>query len=106
MDGNRGAKGSIKDRLISLLYRIRYAKKIKKEEEYEIAKKEKQVEYLKKLLEVQEKDNVDILDVDNDGVMEVLVEIPHATGDSTVSLLKYINGKLTGKTKIECSLLD
>lgn len=51
-------------------------------------------------------DNVDILDVDNDGVMEVLVEIPHATGDSTVSLLKYINGKLTGKTKIECSLLD
>ena len=62
MDGNRGAKGSIKDRLISLLYRIRYAKKIKKEEEYEIAKKEKQVEYLKKLLEVQEKDNVDILD--------------------------------------------
>ena len=38
--------------------------------------------------------------------MEVLVEIPHATGDSTVSLLKYINGKLTGKTKIECSLLD
>ena len=33
MDGNRGAKGSIKDRLISMLYRIRYAKKVKKEEE-------------------------------------------------------------------------
>ena len=41
MDGNRGAKGSIKDRLISMLYRIRYAKKVKKEDEYEIAKKEK-----------------------------------------------------------------
>ncbi len=62
MDGNRGAKGSIKDRLISLLYRIRYAKKMKKEDEYEIAKKEKQVEYLKKLLEVKENNNVDILD--------------------------------------------
>lgn len=62
MDGNRGAKGSIRDRLISLLYRIRYAKKMKKEDEYEIAKKEKQVEYLKKLLEVKENNNVDILD--------------------------------------------
>lgn len=51
-------------------------------------------------------DNVDILDVDNDGIMELLVEIPHATGDSTVSLLKYNNGKLTGKTRIECSLID
>ena len=51
-------------------------------------------------------DNVDILDIDNDGIMEVLVEIPHATGDSTVSILKYNNGKLTGKTGIECSLLD
>ena len=26
MDTNRGAKGSIKDRLISILYRIRYKK--------------------------------------------------------------------------------
>ena len=51
-------------------------------------------------------DNVDILDVDNDGIMELLIEIPHATGDSTVSLLKYNNGKLTGKTRIECSLID
>jgi hypothetical protein len=38
--------------------------------------------------------------------MELLIEIPHATGDSTVSLLKYNNGKLTGKTRIECSLID
>lgn len=51
-------------------------------------------------------DNVDILDVDNDGIMEILIEIPHAKGDSTVSLLEYNNGKLSGKTRIECSLLD
>ncbi len=62
MDGNRGAKGSIKDRLISMLYRIRYAKKTKKEDEYSIAQKEKQVEYLKKLIELEENENVDILD--------------------------------------------
>jgi len=62
MDGNRGAKGSIKDRLISMLYRIRYAKKIKKEEEYEIAKKERQVEYLKKLIDLHEHEDISILD--------------------------------------------
>ena len=37
--------------------------------------------------------------------MEIVVEIPHATGDPTVSLVKYNNGILTGKTGIECSLL-
>ena len=62
MDGNRGAKGSIKDRLISMLYRIRYAKKVKKEEEYEVAKKEKQVEYLQKLVRLEETENIDVLD--------------------------------------------
>ena len=51
-------------------------------------------------------DNVEILDINNDGVMEILVEIPHSTGDPTVSLLKYNNGELQGKTNIECSLLS
>ena len=27
MNGNRGAKGSVRDRLISMLYRMRYKKK-------------------------------------------------------------------------------
>lgn len=49
--------------------------------------------------------NVETIDVDNDGIMEMVLEIPHATGDPTVSLLKYNNGVLTGKTGIECSLL-
>ena len=50
--------------------------------------------------------NIDIVDVDNDGIMEILVEIPHATENSTVSLLKYNNGILDGKTNIQCSLLS
>lgn len=49
--------------------------------------------------------NVETIDVDNDGIMEIVIEIPHATGDPTVSLLKYNNGVLSGKTGIECSLL-
>ena len=49
--------------------------------------------------------NIETIDVDNDGIMEIVLEIPHATGDPTVSLLKYNNGVLSGKTNIECSLL-
>ena len=50
--------------------------------------------------------NVEIIDLDNDGIMEIVLEIPHATGDPTVSLLKYNNGTLSGKTGIECSLIS
>lgn len=50
--------------------------------------------------------NLDIIDVDNDGIMEILLEIPHATGNSTVSLLKFKNGELLGKQNIKCSLLE
>lgn len=49
--------------------------------------------------------NIEIIDVDNDGIMEIVLEIPHATGNPTISLLKYNNGVLQGKTNIECSLL-
>lgn len=50
-------------------------------------------------------DNVNIIDVDNDGTMEILVEIPKYEGEPSVSLLKYKNNELSGKTNIECSLL-
>lgn len=49
--------------------------------------------------------NVEIVDVDNDGVMEILVEIPKYEGEPDVSILKYKNGELSGDTNIECSLL-
>ena len=50
-------------------------------------------------------ENVNILDVDNDGTMEILVEIPKYEGEPSVSILKYKNSELMGKTNIECSLL-
>ena len=50
-------------------------------------------------------DNVEIIDIDNDGIMEILIELPKYEGDPSVSLLKYKNGELSGDTNIECSLL-
>lgn len=49
--------------------------------------------------------NVEIIDVDNDGIMEILIEIPRYEGDPSISLLKYKNGDLSGDKNIECSLL-
>ena len=50
-------------------------------------------------------DNVEIIDIDNDGIMEILVEIPKYEGDPSISILKYKNGELSGDKNIECSLL-
>ncbi len=49
--------------------------------------------------------NIEILDVDNDGIMEILFELPTTQSIPTqVSLLKYKNGDLSGITDISCSL--
>lgn len=50
-------------------------------------------------------DNVNIIDIDSDGTMEILIEIPSYEGEPSVSILKYKNNELKGKTNIECSLL-
>lgn len=62
MNGNRGAKGSINDRLISMLYRLRYKKKKQKEEDYTISNKEKKIDYINKLNDFKETQNVNMLD--------------------------------------------
>lgn len=62
MDGNRGAKGSIKDRLISMLYRMRYKKKKLKEQNYTVDKKEQQLNYINNLQDFREDENINILD--------------------------------------------
>jgi hypothetical protein len=50
--------------------------------------------------------NIEVLDIDNDGIMEILFELPTAdTVPSQISLLKYKNGELSGKTDISCSLI-
>lgn len=62
MSSGRGAKGSIKDRLISMLYRLRYKKKELKEENYTISNKKKQENYVNTLQEFRESENIDLLD--------------------------------------------
>lgn len=62
MSSGRGAKGSIKDRLISMLYRIRYKEKELKEEEFTISKKEKQKDYLDTLQRFNEKEDINLID--------------------------------------------
>ena len=50
--------------------------------------------------------NLEIIDIDNDGIMEILIEMP--TKDvvpSEISILKYKNGELSGKTDIACTLV-
>lgn len=49
--------------------------------------------------------NVEVIDVDNDGNMEILIEIPKYEGEPDVSILEYRNGELTGDKNIEVSLL-
>ena len=49
--------------------------------------------------------NIEVLDVDNDGVMEIILELPNYEGAPTISLVKYKNGELQGEKDYECSLL-
>ena len=49
--------------------------------------------------------NIEVLDVDNDGVMEIILELPNYEGAPTISLVKYKNGELQGEKDYEFSLL-
>ena len=75
MDGNRGAKGSIKDRIISMLYRNRY-KQQKSKYDYTILKKEKQKEYIDNLNRFKETDNLNVLDdIDKNKVSSINIKL-------------------------------
>ena len=47
--------------------------------------------------------DVDYIDIDNDGNMEILISIPHWEGQS-VSIYRYKNGKIEGKTNYEIDI--
>lgn len=49
--------------------------------------------------------NIEVLDIDNDGIMEIIFEVPTTSSTpSQVSLVKYKNGEITGETDYTCSL--
>ena len=49
--------------------------------------------------------NIEIIDIDNDGTMEIVLELPTYEGAPDISLIKYKNGELQGQVNYECSLL-
>lgn len=98
MNGNRGAKGSIKDRLISMLYRMRYKKKKLKEENYTIDKKEKQFNYINNLQDFKEEENINILDTKD----KIALDNVKYTASFKVSRKKGIDEKeISHKTVID-----
>ena len=51
--------------------------------------------------------NIELIDIDNDGIMEILFELPtSSTTLEQVSLLKYKSGDLSGETDVVCTLVS
>lgn len=48
--------------------------------------------------------DVEYLDIDKDGIMEIVINIPQYEGTS-ISIVKYNNGKIDGETGIKASVL-
>ena len=69
MNGNRGAKGSVNDRIISLLYRKKYLEYLKKKESYTEEERKKVEDYLKKLQTFDIETNVSILDAEDKKIL-------------------------------------
>lgn len=49
-------------------------------------------------------DDIEYIDIDEDGILEIIVEVPWYDGFD-ISVLKYSNGKIEGETNIEASLM-
>ncbi len=76
MNGGRGAKGSINDRLISIMYRNRYKLAEDKKAGYTVVAKEKQKEYLKSMQNFNYPKDVSNLDsTDKKSVNEAVVRV-------------------------------
>ena len=58
-------------------------------------------ESYKRFLSLEE---VEYIDIDNDGKMEIIIEVPTYEGIQ-ISILKYSNNKVEGKTDLQASLL-
>ena len=69
MNSNRGAKGSVNDRIISFLYRKRYLEYLKKKENYTKEQRERAKDYLKRIKDFDIDTNVEILDTDDKKIL-------------------------------------
>jgi len=48
-----------------------------------------------------ERDDIKVIDVDDDGIMEIIICLPVWEGGMKVSIVKYNNGKIIGETNIK-----
>lgn len=48
--------------------------------------------------------SVDFFDIDRDGNMEILINLPEWEGRGKVSIVRYENGKILGETDVEASI--
>ena len=48
-------------------------------------------------------DNVEYIDIDNDGIMEIIIQVP-TYEIMEISIVKYSNNKIEGKTNVKASL--
>lgn len=49
-------------------------------------------------------DNVEYIDIDNNGIMEIIIEVPTYEG-TKISILKYSNNKVEGEINLQANLL-
>lgn len=84
MNGSRGAKGSVNDRIISFLYRKRYLEYLKKKEAYTKEEREKAKEYLRKIKEFDIYNNVTMIDEEDKSILQdAFTDLKDATVEQT-----------------------
>lgn len=96
MNGNRGAKGSVNDRVISMLYQARYKEYLKRKEFYTKEEKEKQKEYLKKLQELDIDTGFDSLEPED----KIVLETAFAPLKDTEIVMPVKTGKISSIQEI------
>lgn len=87
MNGGRGAKGSVNDRLINMMYKNRYKLAQRKKEGYTVEEKQKQKEYLKTIQHFDvTKNRSDLDEKDSQIVSEQLREVvlPKGVADEDI----------------------
>lgn len=50
------------------------------------------------------KENVSCIDIDNDGIMEIIIDVPQYEGNNKISVIKYNKGNIDGKLDIKATV--
>lgn len=99
MHSGRGAKGSIGDRIISMLYRNRYKKYKLTKEQYLPDKKNKQIKYIKNLKEYQATNETIFLEREDKNILDE-IKVTKVSLVVPKSVIKNVDNKLTVDNKL------